>query len=219
MQTVLGLGRKGAELLSQESGQDISSIPYFTPARFKRSMFTLEHELAITQVALCLDKLEQNIDDFKLLHWETSRQRIGTSVRVITGKGLDNIPLVADAFFGIGHRKQSSWFLLEVDRGTIDLVRMRKKLRGYLEWWRIQGPQHRFGLKNLRILFLVPNEKRLLKLKSAWRSVCERGGKGFIWFGLQGMADFEKETKILDREWHRIDRQEPQHLLHHRPGS
>ena len=197
MKTILALGRRGAETIAKEMGNEVSKIPYFTPARFKRSMFTIEHELGITQVGLCLDDLSKINPSLKLIHWETTPQRIGTSVRVATRKGLDSIPLVADAFFGVGLDKKTHWFLLELDRGTIDLKRMRRKFVGYREWWKCQGPKHRFGIKNLRVLYLVPNRKRLKALQILWQEVSEHGGRGFIWFALQEVADIAKSEKFL----------------------
>ncbi len=224
MKTILGLGRKGAEIIAAESGREVSSIPYFTPTRFKRSMFTIEHELGITQLGLCLDALSSKA---KLIHWETSPQRIGTSVRVMTKKGLASIPLVADAFFGVGVNKQSHWFLLELDRGTIDLKRMRRKFAGYREWWQAQGPKQRFGIKNMRVIYLVPNQKRLKALMKLWREVTEHGGKGFIWFALHDVADTTKPEKILGSHFNRVDSVTSQPLFNQitfdikkkRPGS
>ena len=204
MKTVLGLGRKGAEKVAQETGREVADIPHFSKARFKRSMFTIEHELGITQVGLALNMLSQKTA-LKLVHWETSPQRIGTSVRVITRKGLDCIPLVADAFIGLRVNDQTHWFLLELDRATIDLKRMKRKFVGYQTWWKEKGPKHRFGLKNLRVLYLVPNVKRLNALKTLWKEVSEHGGKGFIWFGTHDVADTKHPDKWLGKYFHCVD--------------
>lgn len=205
MKTILALGRAGAEEIVRQTGQELSDIPYFTPARFKRSMFTIEHELGITKVGLCLEKLSRTKKDFKLLHWETSPQRIGTSVRIRTSKGLEVVPLVADAFWGVGVKGKTQWILLEYDRGTIDLKRMRKKLTGYLEWWKCQGATNRFGVKNLRVLYLVPNEKRLKALLQIWKELTVNGGKGFIWFGLHDVVDLAQPEKLMKSHFNRMD--------------
>jgi len=205
MKTVLALGRKGAEEVARAGGKDISGIPYFTTARFKRSMFTIEHELGITDVGLCLHLLNEQNSTFKLLYWETTPQRIGTSVHVITRRGLETVPLVADAFFGVGVAQKSLWFLLEVDRGTIDLKRMAKKLSGYREWWQCQGPKHRFGVNNLRVLFLVPNMARLNALKNVWQTVSTKGGKGFVWFALQQTANLKHPQLFTEAVWQTLD--------------
>ena len=204
MKTVLGLGRKGAEKVAEETGREVADIPHFSQVRFKRSMFTIEHELGITQVGLSLNMLSQK-GFLNLIHWETSPQRIGTSVRVITHKGLDCIPLVADAFIGLRVNDQTHWLLLELDRATIDLKRMKRKFVGYQTWWKEKGPKHRFGLKNLRVLYLVPNVKRLNALKILWKEVSEHGGKGFIWFALHDVADTKHPDRWLGKHFHRVD--------------
>lgn len=216
MQHVFSLARKGAEILSQESGVEVSRFQYLTPARMSKSLFTIEHALAITQVGIALDLLKQTVQGFDVPVWETSPQKIGASVRSATSKGLQRIPLVADAYFSLSFQNENPYFVLELDRGTIDLARMRTKFQGYLSWWRSGGPKERFGVRNLRLLVLVPNEKRRQNLISAVRSVAQNGGAGFFWFALQNCV--EEPITFLQSVWQKADDNDSIPLFSKRPG-
>ncbi len=202
---ILGLSRRGAKLLSLNTGKELLEIPSFTPSTLKRSLFTLEHSLLVAEVGLTLLRLEAEQDDFKLRFFETSPQKIGDSVMIPTKKGTLRVPLVADAFFGLSCHGENPCFLLEVDRGTTSLPRMRRKFQGYALWRNNQGPENRLSAKNLRLLILSPNSRRLERLKQAALEVSKGQGAGFFWFGLQEIFDLKLPGKILCPVWQKAN--------------
>ena len=209
----MALSRRGAEILAKQTGEEVLTIPYFTPARLKRSQYMMEHELMVTQVGIALEMLSRKYRDLSMKSWETSPNKLGASVRLLTPKGMERVPLVADALFGLEYNCVTSWFLLELDRGTINIGRMRRKFQGYRKWWRNDGPKVRFGIKNIRLLVLVPNEKRLKALKLAANASSNKGGTGFFWFGLHEFADLDHPERLLEKVWQKANDQDGLHSL------
>lgn len=217
MRVVIALARRGAEALARETGVETKSIPYLTPSSCTRSLFTLEHALAISELGVVLERLNETEPGFTLTHWETAPQKLAASVFLPTPKGRVRVPLVADAHFSASYHGEHSSFLVEMDRGTIDLKRMKQKLAGYLHWWREGGPEERFGTRNLRLLILVPNEKRRENLRRILTYLCAKGGAGFFWLGLHSEMKARSPQDFLTAHWLKPKSDEPHSLFRHRP--
>lgn len=219
MRVVIALARRGAEALARETGLEVKTIPYLTPSSFTRSLFTLEHALAISELGVVLEHLNESEPDFALTHWEISPQKLAASVFLPTPKGRVRVPLVADAQFSASRHGEVSSFLVEMDRGTIDLKRMKQKLAGYLHWWREGGPEERFGMRNLRLLILVPNEKRRENLRRILTDLCAKGGAGFFWLGLHSEMKARSPQDFLAAHWLKPRSDELLSLFRHRPEA
>ena len=204
--TVWALARRGAEALALAQGSEVNTVPYTIASRLTRSLFTLEHTLAVNQVGVVLEGLQTRLPDFRLRVWETTPQRIGTSILIREPGNHLRVPLVADAFFGLTWQREHPWFLVEMDRGTVSLKRMRLKFQGYLHWWKDNGPKKRFGVRDLRLLVLCPNERRLLRLRDAVRDGGVSFGRGFIWFAVQDVADLSRPERFLETHWRKASR-------------
>lgn len=200
MQHLLALARGGAAILAAKRGCEIADVPYLRPAELKRSLFTLEHTLAIAELGLALEKLAEVEPRFKLLRLETSPTRIGASVRLIRDGEFWSVPLVADALVEASFEGKRHTFLVEIDRGTTTYARMKRKFIGYHRWWKEHGPFLRFGVANLRLLVFTSSDARLKVLR---RSIEEhiRGGAGFIWFSLLEHISVAEPTKLLSPIW------------------
>lgn len=219
MRVVVALARRGAEALARESGVEVKSIPYLTPSSFTRSLFTLEHALAISELGVVLERLNETELDFALTYWETSPQKLAASVFLSTPKGRVRVPLVADAKFSASYHGEASSFLVEMDRGTIDLKRMKQKLSGYLHWWREGGPEERFGTRNLRLLILVPTKKRRENLRRILADLCAKGGAGFFWLGLHEHVKARAPQDFMTAHWLKPKSDEPLSLFRNRPEA
>lgn len=201
MRLVYTLGRRGAEILALQIDREINSITYFTRHKLKRSVFTVDHDLAISQVGMALAILEKQSKNCSLKSWQTNSKGIATYTSLPSPSGMIRVPLVADALFCLEHEGEKAWFLLEQDRGTVSTNRMRMKFKAYKQWWKQGGPKQFFGVKNLRLLVLAPSEKRLVGLIKASMDKKEKGS-GFIWFGLQSFADLKSPAKrFLGEVW------------------
>ncbi|MDD5544768.1 MAG: replication-relaxation family protein [Acidobacteriia bacterium] len=203
MQHLVALARRGADLLASHEGKEVREVPYLQPAETKRSLFTLEHSLCLTELGLTLERLSRQDPDFKLLRFETAAAKIGDAVRFIREGELYEVPLVADAFLGVAYGQREHWFLVEVDRGTVTLPRMRKKFLGYRHWWRHNGPWNRFGVRNLRLLVLTSTPSRLKRLQRVLTDVSANQSVGFVWLSLLSEVSLTEPRRLLAPIWHK----------------
>ncbi len=204
---VVVLGRRGPAALRAALGV----VPN-GPRTRRPSVWTLRHDVARNDVGVALELLHRR-RDLHLLRWETSPSRIGGAVRVRTRDGADRIPLVADALAVVAVRGRVHGLLVETDRATVSTHRMARKYRGYLAWWREQGPRTRFGLRSIRVLTLVPSEARLRVLRAAATVAAADGGERLLWFALQGVADPEHPERLLAAVWHTAAPDDPPRAL------
>jgi len=187
------LMRNGARLHAVETGEPAPPVPHAT-----RSLFTLAHELAVTEVGIVLETLHAK-NAIVLRRWETSREKIAASVMLYAQRRLDRVPLVADGYAVIERNGILDGFLVECDRGTVSVARMQRKFAGYLAWSREGGPEKRFGIRRLRVLVIVPNEARLARLRDA--AVEATGGTGLIWFAVQADVAVTAPERFLGAVW------------------
>jgi hypothetical protein len=187
------LTRNGAKLHAVETGEPAPPIPH--P---RRSLFTLAHELAVTEVGIVLETLHAT-NAIILRRWETSREKIAASVLLYAQRRLDRVPLVADGYAVIERDGVLDGFLVECDRGTVSVARMQKKFAGYLAWSREGGPEKRFGIRRLRVLVIVPNDGRLARLRDA--AIEATGGTGLISFAVQADVAVTSPERFLGAVW------------------
>lgn len=196
------LTRRGASRFAAEMDVALPLVP-----DRRKSSLTLAHELGITELAIALERLHA-AGVVELLHWDTSRERIGVSAGVATRDGFERIPLVADAYAVIRRGDETHAFLVEIDRGTVSTARMRSKFVGYLAWRRLDGPENRFGIRAMRVLTIAPASPRLERLREAARHASVGSGTGFLWFGLSSDVRADDPARLLGPIW-KIVREEP----------
>lgn len=189
------LTRHGARLLAASTAQSLPRVP-----NARKSLYMLAHELARNDLGVVLECLDRD-GVLKLLRWETARAKIADVAQVIERDRILRVPLVADALAVVEIGGRPSALLVEVDMGTVSVVRMRTKYAGYLAWWKAGGPEQRFGIKSLRVLTIAPNENRLTRLREAAMEATDGRGSGLFWFGDQTNVDVERPGRLLDAAW------------------
>lgn len=161
----------------------------------KRSRYTLAHDLLRNEFALVLEGLATR-GVFVLHRWTTAREELAT-VGHVPGNGFPaRVPLVADGLAVLGLDGETTAILVEIDRGTIGVEKMCTKYRGYLAWFRDQGPMRRFGLKSLRVLTVAPSEARLKRLREAALRATDDRGSGLFWFCPEAALDCERPDAL-----------------------
>jgi len=180
---VLAMTRKGAVSLSQAFSADPDSVPSDTRSSCHRSAMFLDHSLARSRFAVLLVRaLEQGVPA-SVLSWEQDPERLADTVHITTGsEGLGRLPLVADGLAVAAGPRGPEGLLVEIDRGTERPSYLGRKYRGYLEWWKNDGPKRRFDLPALRILTVAPDAKRVARLVEACQKATEGRANGLYWF-------------------------------------
>jgi hypothetical protein len=169
----------GASELSRTGAGHVEGI---SAARLRRSSQKRAHDVAIGDFALTILALARD-GHVDLLGLETDDKKFGTSVVLAAlGAAPRRIALQADLYLALRRPSGSAGLLVEIDRGTISVEKMEDKYRGYLAWWRTGGPLRDFGQKAMRVLTVVPDDRRLLKLHAAALVANEGKRSGFLIF-------------------------------------
>lgn len=99
----------------------------------------------------------------------------------------------------------AAYFLLEMDRGSMPVMRSRfdktsfqRKLKIYWEAWKRGRHVEQFGLRQLRVLTVTDSKKRVEHMLDAVGELT--GGKGSNFF-LFATADQLSASSPLDLEW------------------
>jgi hypothetical protein len=136
------------------------------------------------------------------LRWEVERIERGRKVA---------LSVVPDGLFALKFADgTASYFLLEIDRGTIPIKRTdtagsaawRKniayKLATYFEGWQAERHVQQFGVKQVRVLLLTSSEARMKHMLSALHELTGDRGTAFFLFGHREML---QSAGPLDIEW------------------
>ena len=114
--------------------------------------------------------------------------------------------VVPDGLFALSFAdRTASYFLLEIDRGTIPIVRntldhrsIARKLATYYEGWRIGRHVEQFGVKQMRVLMLTSSAARMNNMLSVVDDLTGGRGSGFFVFSHAGLLEC---ANPLDALW------------------
>jgi hypothetical protein len=160
----------------------IARIEGVSAARLKRSSQKRAHDVAVGDFALTVLALARD-HGLELLGVETDDKKFATSIVLARpGEAPRRVALQADLYLAVSRPTGPTGLLVEIDRGTISPERMGEKYRGYLAWSRAGGPERDFSLKALRVLTVVPDDRRMEKLHAAALEANEGRRSGFLVF-------------------------------------
>jgi hypothetical protein len=191
---VHGLGRRGARHLLGLGDTETHRI------HEKRvGEAYLEHAL---EVAEFMTRLEAELPPGVSLRYEDESFSMGRSVASCSwtvpvhyrGERLD-VGVVPDRVFRLETRDESLVFCLEIDRGTMPVVRTNpgqssfyRKLLAYHETWRSGLHVSELGWRRFRVLTLTSSPERRDHLVSVCAEVVAGGGSGLFMFAEKGQA-------------------------------
>lgn len=184
------LSRRGAALLAASTG----SAPMNAPT-LSRSVYLLAHQLAVADVGLTLEALDER-GELRLRRWETVPERLAQVAHVVERGAVVRVPLVADALAVVEDARGLQAVLVEVDRGTVSVARMRRKYEGYLSWWRAGGHRAHLGIEPVRVLTVAPTTRRLERLEGLGLELNDGRGTGLLWFALHESIGPETSVQI-----------------------
>lgn len=208
---VYALGNRGAEILEAENRLRRGGARWDTKNRNVSRLF-LHHTLAVAEVMVAFEvacrscKAVQFIPPEEVLAGspaETRRLRVPFrwQVNVRWGGKPYRLGVEPDQVFGLRFEgepesRQQAYFFLEVDRGTMPIVRkglaqtsFLRKLICYQETWRQGLHMTHLGIPNFRVLTVTESRERVKRFVVACHSLVG-GGSGLYLF---------TEQKNLDR--------------------
>jgi hypothetical protein len=174
---VYALARGGAELL-HAAGRSLAQTP-----SIRHTTHHLAHEAEKADLGLALERLADD-GTLRLLRFETRAAALADATLVLARGYLRRVPLVADALAVVETVGRVAALLVEHDRATVPIRRMRTQYAGFVTWWKCGGPEKRFGIRSLRVLTVCPTPARLRALRAAAILVAGTGGTRFLWFVL-----------------------------------
>lgn len=212
---VYGLGHRGARAL-QEHGHRLQERTDWTERNKRAGAKFIEHTLATAYFMVGLEiacRARQDVEllrEREIIAGAPERTRKAREPLRLVVPGLDNkigvSSVIADGLFGLQFPDNTAaYFLLELDRGSMPVVRSRfdrtsimRKLTVYWEAWRANRHVAHFGIKQIRVLTVTDSRKRMETMLDAVNELT--GGKGTNFFLFADMAAFA-ENSPLEALW------------------
>ena len=212
---VYGLARRGAQAL-REHYRHMSERSDWTERNKRAGASFIGHTLAIADFMVALEIACHERNDVELLREAEiiaaapERTRTAREPLRLVVPGLDNkigiSSVVADGLFGLVFPDDTAaYFLLEIDRGSMPVVRSRfdqtsfkRKLKIYWEAWKAERHVAHFGVKQIRVLTVTESRVRLDHMIDAINEITD--GKGSNFFLFAEKSRFNK-TSPLDAQW------------------
>jgi hypothetical protein len=202
---VYGLGKKGARAL-REHGNLIDDGLDWTEKNKRAGAIFIEHTLEVADFMTSVELACRTRGDVELMRehevlalapkeTRTVREPLRWSVdKVIMGR-KETFSVVPDGLFGLVFPDDTAaYFVLEVDRGTIPLLRKdvpgtpawRKsisyKLSTYWEGWKAQQHVSQFGVKQVRVAMVTSSPERVRNMLTVVGELTEGKGTNFFLF-------------------------------------
>lgn len=218
---VYGLGKKGARAL-REYGAHIDDALDWREKNKRAGAIFIEHTLEVADFMTGLELACRTRGDVELMRehevlaqapeeTRTAREPLRWKVDKAMMGRRETFSVVPDGLFGLLFPDETAaYFVLEVDRGTIPLVRTdvagtpawRKsityKLATYWEGWKAGQHAKQFGVKQVRVAMVTSSPERVRNMLAIVDDVTEGKGSTFFLF-------IDRETLAasnpLDAEW------------------
>lgn len=200
-----GLGKKGARLL-HEVGYLVNGHGDWTEKNKRAGTIFIEHTLAVADFMTSLELTCRTRGDITLMREEdvlalapettrAAREPLRWSVDKITMGRRETFSVVPDGLFGLSFQDgMATYFLLEIDRGTIPIVRTDRqgtstwrksiayKLGCYWEGWKAKRHETQLGVKQVRVAMVTSSRERVEHMLGVVRDLTEGRGTGFFVF-------------------------------------
>src|SRR5260370_14430518 len=210
---VYTLARKGLQYL-KAAGYDVRDS--FRPSQeraLENNYLFLTHTLALNDVLISASRLVQFAPNHSLFAFTHERvlKRTPYKVEVSRNDKTETITLIPDAFLEFRHTKANGRekripVLLELDRGTTEQQRFRKKIRAYIFLMRSGAYKEMFAAKTITVGFATTQGVRRVEQMRDWaRKECAASSEpGWLteWFLFTALPPVLEPTKLfLGKVW------------------
>ena len=181
---VYGITSKGSALIASKQGRGARRIEN------RASRVFLDHTLAVADFMVALERSASARSGVRVIYPDEILKRASAARRGkhsplswetrITWRGTPtSIWVVPDKMFGLsfsGRPRETKYFFLEADRGTMPVVRtdlrrtsFLRKFLSYAATYRDKLHRKRFGMGNFRVLTVTTSKARIDSLTTAYR--------------------------------------------------
>ena len=119
------------------------------------------------------------------------------------------VPIVPDGFFGVRIQDKDFFYMLEVDRATAPLSRIRTKLEAYLNLWQSKPLLAGLKISTFRLLWITSGEQRLQNLLKVVQAMTLKYPRtDIVFLTTQTQVRLNEQEKILGKVWHVVAKSE-----------
>jgi Replication-relaxation len=216
------LADRGARLLVACDGLALAHVEWSRKNREAGRPF-IEHQLEIVDFRVALQCAADDRSDIELIHADeiiatmpegarSARDPFAMQVKVSDDGIVRDIGIVPDFVFGIRFPDKSRrCFLVEIDRGTMPIVRanfaqtsFERKMRAYLAAHAARQHEQQFGWKTFRVLTITTDRVRMKSMIEAARRLRAPNGPGASLFFF-AVKDALTLADPLSLDWHTGD--------------
>jgi hypothetical protein len=212
---VYALADRGVRLLIERYGIDFANVEWSRKNREAGRPF-IEHQLAVMDFYVGLERAVRDRADVRLIRPdeiavalpERTRNPFSLKVKVPKRGIMRERTLVPDLVFGLALADRSvRYFMVEIDRGTMPVVRgnvmqtsFAEKMRAYLTAHAARQHERRFGWKSFRVLTVTTDYRRAQSMMEALHAlhVPHSPGAGLFLFAT---ADELRTRDPLSHTW------------------
>ena len=213
---VYGLTRKGARALREHETLIDPTLNWSDKNRKAGSVF-IAHTVAIADFMTKLEVACRAREDVDLLEAKAiignaptktrmAREPLRWLARLSDGGEFKTASVIPDELFGLAFSDgTASYFMLEIDRGTMPVVRkgtnrtsFARKLKTYYEGWKQKRHEEQLGIRQFRVLTVTTSPVRVQTMVAAVQELT--GGAGSNVFLFAAVGEFDGKSP-LDIEW------------------
>lgn len=167
-----------------------------------------EHTLRINDFRIGLELASRKWGDMAFTFWKTDRE-LKLAVSINTGTRLHRVPVIPDGFFGLRIREKELFYMLEVDRATTPLTRIRTKLEAYLNLWQSKPLLAELKIPTFRLLWITSGPQRLKNILKVVRALTAQYPRtDIVFLTTQDQIKVDKPEDVLGRVWHNVTKSE-----------
>jgi hypothetical protein len=215
---VYALADRGARLLIERDGIEFANVEWSRKNREAGRPF-IAHQLAIVDFSVALEQAMRGRADVHLIRpneimavlpeqTRNARNAFSFKVKVLQRGVVRERAIVPDFTFGLALPDRSRrYFMVEIDRGTMPVVRsdvmqtsFEQKMRAYLIAHAAKQHERHFGWKTFRVLTVTTDHRRTQSMMEALRAlrVPHSPGAGLFLFAT---ADELRTRDPLSHTW------------------
>lgn len=160
-----------------------------------------DHALRINDFRISLELASRQCDDIALTFWKPDRD-VKLVVPITIGHRLIRVPVIPDGFFGLRLQGKEFFYMIEVDRGTAPLTRIRTKLEAYLNLWQSRSLLAGLKIPTFRLLWITSGQQRPQNLVKIVQTLTAKYPRtDIVFLTTQAQVRLDQPERILGKVW------------------
>ena len=208
--TIYALGNMGADTLAHQFNIPMPQSVYWTEKNRRVREKHIEHMLGISDFMVSIEMVCKKAGNIRLMDRDEILARSPKQTKrveypfrwktnIMHGGQRHEIAIVPDYTFGLHYEdkpdgKNRSFFFVEIDRGTMPIVRrdikqtsFLRKMQSYEDSWNRKLPKQRFDINAFRVLTLTTSHDRIQTMVEAYKTELDKVPAGVFLFAVKSV--------------------------------